>query len=239
MSEYSLHIVHLYPKEMNIYGDTGNTLILKRRLEWRGIDARVSLIGVGDKVPADVDIILGGGGQDAGQDKIQADLQDKADILHKLAQDGVAMMMVCGMYQLFGRSFKTSDDLIIKGIGILPVETAAGPTRFIGNTLYETAFGELVGYENHSGVTVLDDNSLAFGTVIKGAGNNAEDKTEGCRVGNVFGTYSHGPVLSKNPILADELIGLAMQRKYQLDALVPLDDTLEKSAYRFAKQRPR
>lgn len=239
MDNKTLHIVHLYPKEMNIYGDTGNTFILRRRLEWRGIGVRVSLVGIDEDIPEDADIILGGGGQDAGQDKIQGDLHDKADSLHKLANQGVVMLMICGMYQLFGRSFTTADGLIIKGIGILPVETVAGPTRLIGNTLYNTSFGEVVGYENHSGQTRLDDQQLALGTVIKGAGNNNEDKTEGCRVKNVFGTYSHGPVLSKNPHLADLLLLTALQRKYQIESLLPLDDTLEQTAYKFAKQRPR
>ena len=235
----SLHIVHLYPKEMNIYGDTGNTLILRRRLEWRDIDAEVTLVGIGDKIPEDADIILGGGGQDAGQDKVQADLQDKAAVLKKLADDGVVMLMICGMYQLFGRSFTTSDGNIINGIGIFPLETVAGPTRFIGNTLYKTQFGELVGYENHSGLTTLDDTSNTLGTVIKGAGNNGNDKTEGCIVNNVFGLYSHGPLLSKNPGFADELLRRALERKYPGIELDSIDDTEEKAAYETAKQRPR
>lgn len=239
MSEKSLHIVHLYPKEMNIYGDTGNTLVLRRRLEWRNIDAKVTLVGVGDAIPEDVDIILGGGGQDAGQDKIQVDLQEKAPALHKMAEDGVVMLMVCGMYQLFGRSFTTSDGTVIKGIGILPLETTAGPTRFIGNTLYATKFGEIVGYENHSGVTTLDDLSLALSSNITGSGNNGLDGTEGCRLHNVFGTYSHGPVLSKNPEFADTLLKTALDRKYKDVILTPLDDSLEAAAHIFAKRRPR
>lgn len=235
----SIHIVHLYPKEMNIYGDTGNTLVLRRRLEWRDIDAKVSLIGLGDKIPDDADIILGGGGQDAGQDKIQADLQDKADSLHKLANQGVVMLMICGMYQLFGRSFTTNEVNIIKGIGILPLETTAGQTRFIGNTVYRTDYGELVGYENHSGITMLDDPSTALGQVVHGAGNNGEDQTEGCLVNNVFGLYSHGPILVKNPEFADELLGRALERKYPGTKLEPLDDTAELAAYKYAKLRPR
>ncbi|MDB5182878.1 MAG: glutamine amidotransferase [Candidatus Saccharibacteria bacterium] len=240
MSKQNLHIVHLYPKEMNIYGDTGNTLILRRRAEWRDIDVRVSLVGIGDEVPHDADIILGGGGQDAGQDKVQADLQEKADALHKLAFDGTVMLMICGMYQLFGRAFKTGSGNVIKGISILPLETTAGLERFIGNTVYQTEFGETVAYENHSGVTSLDDKSLALGRVVQGAGNNGLDKTEGCRIKNVFGTYSHGPLLSKNPVLADLLLEIALKRKYGESAMLALlDDSLEQEAYKFAKQRPR
>ncbi len=239
MSNKSLHIVHLYPKEMNIYGDTGNTLILRRRLEWRDIEAKVTLVGIGEKIPDDVDIILGGGGQDAGQYKIQADLQEKADDLHKLANEGVVMLMICGMYQLFGRSFTTSEGLIITGIGILPLETTAGPTRYIGNVLYKTAYGDLVGYENHSGVTVLDDVSSALGIVEVGAGNNGQDKTEGCTIKNIFGTYSHGPLLSKNPDFADALLQRALSRKYKDFELTSLDNQIELAARTIAKQRPR
>lgn len=235
----SLHIVQLYPKEMNIYGDTGNRLVLQKRAEWRGITVQLSLVGVDDVVPTDADIILGGGGQDAGQGQIQHDLQSKAAALNQLAQDGVVMLMICGMYQLFGRSFTTHEGEIIAGIGILPLETVGGDVRMIGNTVYDTPFGEVVGYENHSGVTTLDDTSLAFGTVTKGDGNNGQDGTEGCRVNNVFGTYSHGPVLVKNPQFADELLRLALVRKYGELQLQPLDDQLELAAHKTARTRPR
>jgi len=239
MAKKSLHIIHLYPKEMNIYGDTGNVLILRKRLEWRGIEARISLVGVGQKIPADADIVVGGGGQDAGQDKIQDDLQEKAARIHKLVDDGVVMLMVCGMYQLFGRSFTTQEGTVIRGIGVLPLETTGGKERHIGNTRYSTDFGELAGYENHSGITKVDDKSLSLGKPLLGAGNNGFDKTEGCIVKNVFGTYSHGPLLSKNPRFADELLRRALERKYPGAQLTPLDDDLEMKAYEFAVKRPR
>ncbi len=235
----SIHIVHLYPKEMNIYGDTGNTLILRRRAEWRDIDVKVTLVGIGDLVPADADIIVGGGGQDSGQNKIQDDLLLKSKTLHRMADDGVVMFMVCGLYQLFGKSFTLLDGTIIKGISILPLATVAGEVRFIGNTLYDSEFGELVGYENHSGITTLDDPTQALSKVINGAGNNGQDKTEGCIVNNVFGTYSHGPALSKNPHLADELLSRSLNRKYPGTKLKDIDDTLELSAYKIAAKRPR
>ncbi|NCU30178.1 glutamine amidotransferase [Candidatus Saccharibacteria bacterium] len=234
-----LNIVHLYPKEMNIYGDTGNRLILQKRLLWRNIDTSLHLVGIGDSIPADTDIIIGGGGQDAGQDVVQKDLKLKAPVLQSMAQDGVVMLMICGLYQLFGRRFITGQGNEIQGIGLLPLETIAGDTRLIGNTLYQTLWGEVVGYENHSGKTTLDDASMAFGTVLRGAGNNGEDKTEGCVLHNVFGTYSHGPVLSKNPKLADELLLRALARKYSMNNLQPLNDTLEQAAALTAKNRPR
>lgn len=232
-------IVHLYPKEMNIYGDTGNLLVLKRRAEWRGITADVRLVGVNDRVPNDADIVLGGGGQDAGQGAIQYDLQSKAPQLHRLAKSGVVMLMICGMYQLFGRSFITNEGKAIAGIGVLPLETRAGATRMIGNTRYQMPFGEVVGYENHSGITTLDNTANALGNVLLGEGNNTFDGTEGCRVHNVFGTYSHGPVLAKNPNFADELLRLALERKYGKVKLKPLDDTIEHLAHTTASQRPR
>ncbi|MDB5185551.1 MAG: glutamine amidotransferase [Candidatus Saccharibacteria bacterium] len=239
MSKQSIHIVHLYPKEMNIYGDTGNRIILQKRLEWRGIGTKVSFVGIGDAFPEDVDVIIAGGGQDAGQIAIQNDLAEKKDQLNKLAENGVVMLVVCGMYQLFGRHFITSEGEVINGIGFLPLETKASDTRLIGNTVYDTPWGHVVGYENHSGLTTLDDPSLAFGQVIKGDGNNGHDGLEGCVVNNVFGTYSHGPVLSKNPQFADELLKRAMKRKYDDDTLQHLPDTLENQAADIAAKRPR
>ena len=232
-------IVHLYPKEMNIYGDTGNRLTLQKRAEWRGISVTVQLLGIGDRLPDNADIIIGGGGQDAGQGIIQDDLQRKASQLQTLAGDGVVMLMICGMYQLFGRSFTTHQGEVIKGIGVLPLETTGGEVRMIGNTIYDTPYGEIVGYENHSGITVLDADAQPFGTVVQGDGNNGYDGTEGCIVQNVFGTYSHGPVLVKNPQFADELLGRALQRKYGTIMLAPLDDSIELAAHATATSRPR
>jgi hypothetical protein len=224
---------------MNIYGDTGNRLVLLQRMKWHGIDAKVTLVGVGDALPANADIILGGGAQDAAQSAVERDLARKARALRKLADSGVVMLMVCGTYQLFGRRFVTADGLDIKGLGILPIETLASSDRMIGNTIYRTPWGEVVGYENHSGKTTLDDPSLALGTVVKGAGNNGRDKTEGCVYKNIFGTYSHGPILSKNPGLADEIIKRALTRKYGSARLKPLDDATELTAAATAKSRPR
>lgn len=236
----TLVIVHLYPKEMNIYGDTGNVLVLTRRAEWRGVKADVRHIGVGDAIPSDADIIIGGGGQDAGQGAIQQDLQAKAVDIHRLVNQGVVMLMICGMYQLFGRFFKTHEGELIQGIGVLPLETVGGTERLIGNTHYEMPFGEVIGYENHSGLTKLDREQDALGSTLLGAGNNSTDKFEGCRTHNVFGTYSHGPVLAKNPNFADELLKLALQRKYGPSfTLKELDDTLEWQAHKTAKTRPR
>lgn len=234
-----IEIVHLYAKEMNIYGDTGNRLVLQKRLEWRNIVARVTAVGVGDKMPMGADIIIAGGGQDAVQSSIQGDLVRKAGQLRAMADDGVVMLLVCGSYQLFGRRFITHTGEEIKGIDILPLETTAGPDRLIGNLAFETAWGEVVGYENHSGLTVLDKGAQPLGKVKKGAGNNGKDKTEGCLHKNIFGTYSHGPVLSKNPRLADELLRRALDRRFTNYDFPPLDDHLEHQAAKLARKRPR
>lgn len=234
-----IHLVHLYPREMNIYGDTGNLLVLQKRMQWRGIEVKTSFVGVGGKIPEDVDIILGGGGQDAGQLKVEADLQAKAADLKNFAEKGVVMLMVCGMYQMFCRQFITNESKTIKGIGIFAGETKAGSKRVIGNFYIKTQFGELIGYENHSGKTYLDNSSQALGRVVRGGGNNSQDKLEGAVYKNVFGTYMHGPILAKNPNFADELIARAIKSKELNLDLMPLDDQLELTSKKIAKKRPR
>lgn len=231
-------IAHLYQKEMNIYGDTGNRLILEKRLQWRGYRTRSLIIGIGDSIPSEVDIIVGGGGQDAGQSKIESDLLKKADKLRSMARDGVVMLMVCGLYQLFGESFTTSEGVVIRGIGVMPHKTIAGHRRLIGNIVVESPFGDIVGYENHSGRTFIDNGAEPLGVVKKGAGNNGKDGFEGCITNNIFGTYMHGPILSKNPLFADELLLRALRRR-GVDEIIPLDDSFELHAASVAMLRPR
>lgn len=139
------------------------------------------------------------------------------------------------MYQLLGDAFITSADVTIKGAGVLPMFTKAGDKRFIGNAIVETPHGKLVGYENHSGRTFLENDCPPLGKIIKGAGNNGTDKTEGARLHNVFGSYLHGPILSKNPHFADELLKLALG----VNTLELLDDDLELKAHNHAVKRPR
>lgn len=235
-----LHIVQLYPKEMNIYGDMGNKLVLERRLQWREIPYQVSYVGIGEPLPNDAAIVLGGGGQDAGQMLVEQDLQKKAAILKQMSADGVVMLMVCGMYQLLGHSFVTSDGSQIKGIGLLDVVTVAGDKRLIGNITIDSVWGELVGYENHSGKTKLRGGTKLLGTVKKGAGNNGDDGSEGARMLNTFGTYMHGPLLSKNPVFADALIMAALDAKGMSEVdIMPIDDEMEETAAKIATTRPR
>jgi len=233
-----IKIVHLYPAEMNIYGDHGNRLCLQRRLEWRGIQCTVIEIGIGDHIPSDGDIIIGGGGQDASQIFVETDLHRKADMLSRLKEKSVPMLMVCGMYQLFGKEFITSEDKLIKGIGLLPVSTRAGSRRLIGNVIVEYKGSRVVGYENHSGMTYLEKNATPFARIISGEGNNGNDETEGCIDAKIFGTYMHGPLLPKNPIIADELLKLALINR-GITEMDQLDDTLEHIAAQKAMSRPR
>lgn len=234
-----LRIVHLYKKEMNIYGDSGNVEVLEYRLKQRGIEYKTNVVNVGDELPKDADIIIGGGGQDSGQLLIQEDLKNKKEQLSLMAKDGVVMLMVCGMYQLFGDKFITSTNQEIEGIDILPITTKAGNKRLIGNIVVKNSYSTMVGYENHSGLTFLKDGATPLAEVVLGAGNNGKDKTEGCILKNVFGTYMHGPVLSKNTQLAEELIKRAIKRNYPNYILEKLDDSLELQAKEKAITRPR
>lgn len=240
MNDKTITLLQLYPRDMNIYGDWGNTLVLKRRLEWHGYRVNLLEYNPGDEFPEQVDLIVGGGGQDSGQTKIGANLLAIAPKLHALADDDVPMLMICGLYQQFGHFFKTKDGTIIKGIGLLDVETVGGDERMIGNIVTTNEeFGLIVGYENHSGLTTLGDGATPLGTVIRGAGNNNRDETEGARYRNVIGTYLHGSLLPKNPAIADWLIERAVTRKYGEFTPTVIDDRFAELARDVAQRRPR
>lgn len=225
---------------MNIYGDWGNTLVLKRRLEWHGYTVNLTEYNPGDAFPTDVDLIVGGGGQDSGQDVIQTDLLAIGPQLRSLADKDVPMLMICGLFQLFGKFFKTQDGHVIQGIGLLDLETHAGPERLTGNIITESKeFGEIIGYENHSGQTFLGKNVTPLGKVVKGAGNNGQDDTEGARYRNIIATYMHGSLLPKNPAIADFLIEKAVTRKYGEFIPTVIDDRFAELARAVATKRPR
>ncbi|HEU5266941.1 MAG TPA: glutamine amidotransferase, partial [Jatrophihabitans sp.] len=133
-----LVLAHLYPREMNIYGDTGNVLVLRKRLQWRGLPVRVVPVSVGDPLPKDVDILLGGGGQDAAQGEIGADFVARGSQLRAMADDGVVMLTICGSYQLLGHEFVTQEGRRIEGVGVLDVVTRGQPLRLIGNNVVDT-----------------------------------------------------------------------------------------------------
>lgn len=239
MTERSLRIAHLYPNQMNIYGDRGNMLSLHKRLEWRGLGTEVTTISPGAEFdPMAHDIIFGGGGQDVGQVVVSEDLTARRDDLRSAAEAGVVMLAICGTYQLFGHRFVTADGDSLAGIGLFDMETDAGDGRLIGNVVIDSDFGRLVGFENHGGRTHLASGQPALGQVVQGHGNNGESSDEGAIRHNVFGTYLHGPVLPKNPRLTDELLGRALARRYGTDDLESLDDRVEQGAAATAAGRP-
>lgn len=235
-----LVIVSLYPRDMNIYGDRGNLLALTRRAAAHGFAPRVVELNIGDEMPEQVDIVIGGGGQDSGQGRVSVDLVARADEIRALADGGTPMLLICGLYQLFGHRFVTVSGNELPGIGVLDVETRGGDTRMIGNVVVDSAeFGEIIGYENHSGNTVLGPGSAPLGRVVQGAGNNPSDGVEGARTGNVLGTYLHGALLPKNPAISDFLIGTAAERRYgSFEPRAGHDQTAER-ARASAKRRPR
>jgi CobQ-like glutamine amidotransferase family enzyme len=226
-----IHVVHLYPREMSIYGDLGNTRAIAARIRRHGYVPVVHQHHPGGEFPEQAHLILGGGGQDSGQLRVEDDLERIADRLRSMANGGTPMLMICGMYQLFGNAFITVEGKRLPGLGILDVTTQGNAKRMIGPVVLSTDFGDVVGYENHSGSTTLGDGQAPFGTVRAGQGNNGTDRTEGARTGNVIGSYLHGPILPANPALADALIGYAAQlatgRPFEP---VPQDDGLADEA---------
>ena len=240
MNQKVINLLQLYPRDMNIYGDWGNTLTLKRRLEWHGYGVNLLEYNPGDEFPSDVDLIVGGGGQDSGQSRIGKDLMRIGPTLKALADDNVPMLMICGLYQQFGHYFRTRGGETIPGIGLLDIETIGGDERMIGNIVTSSdEFGLIVGYENHSGLTTLGPDAEPLGTVIRGAGNNGKDETEGARYRNVIGTYLHGSLLPKNPKIADWLIEQAVTRKFGDFTPTVIEDRFAEQARDIAQRRPR
>lgn len=235
----SITILHLYPRELNIYGDRGNILTLVKRLKWRGFAARVVESGIGDKADiAGADIIFGGGGQDRGQLAVGQDIQRHGEAIRKAAEGGTPILTVCGSYQLFGRGFTTLEGDQIPGIGLFKARTVGSTKRMIGNVIVDSPLGRLVGFENHSGRTVLEEGQEPLGQVVQGYGNDGRSGQEGCVHNNTYGTYLHGPVLPKNPALADALILEALKRKFGVTKLEPLNDNLEQLAAKDSAARP-
>ena len=232
-----LKICHLYPDVLNLYGDGGNIQCMQKRLLWRGIGAEVTRLGLGSPASlAGYDLVFIGGGQDFEQQVLLEDLhRGRADEIRAAANDGVVFLTICGGYQMMGRYYETFDGKRCDFIGLLDLCTIGAQKRMIGNYKFrctESAGGSVVvGFENHSGRTLLGPGLEPLGTVLSGFGNNGEDKTEGAHWKNVFGTYSHGPMLPKNPEFCDLLLLTALRRKYGSAALEPLDDVAEKAAH--------
>ncbi len=234
-SELKITVGHLYPKQLNLYGDMGNIITLKKRCEWRGIDFEYTEINPGDKIPS-CDLYFIGGGQDKEQTEVAKYLYEQKDYLTEKRDNGAVFLGICGGYQLFGHYYQPFEGEKLLGISLLDAYTVAGKKRFIGNVTARTAFLNpvtLVGFENHSGLTYLQGDTIPLAILTVGNGNNGQDNTEGARFKNVFGTYLHGSLLPKNPHLADYLITLALEARYKdTIELTPLDDKLEYIAHR-------
>lgn len=228
-----IKIAHLYPDMLNLYGDRGNIIALTERMKARQIEVHTDAITMGKSFNADdYDILFIGGGQDFEQDVLLDDLKKGKDTeINKAIHNGTVMLAICGGYQMLGKYYKTYDGKMLEYMGALDFYTEGKEERMIGNYAYKTKEGiEVVGFENHSGRTYLGKGVEPLGKMIKGFGNNGEDGTEGVRFKNTFGTYSHGPVLPKNPDFADLLISKAIENKYGKSDLAPLDDSLEAKA---------
>jgi hypothetical protein len=237
-----IRVGHLYPEYLNIYADRGNIAVLDVRARARGHELDVAAIGFGDPVPADVDLFYIGGGQDREQELVAPDLAAKGDSLRDAAAGGAAFLAVCGGYQLLGRHYRDRSGSELPGIGLLPLFTVAGERRMIGDVLLDCAWaGEtLAGFENHAGRTVLDEGAEPLGRVISGFGNDGVSGLEGCRAGRVVGTYLHGPLLPRNPWLADRLLEEAIAHGTgDAVTLGPLPDELEHAAHAVSASRAR
>ncbi len=252
---------------MDTYGDRGNIIAIEKRCIWRNIETTLTKISIGDKLNAgDFDIFFFGGGQDKAQIIVGKDLKTKKSALIKSIENDAVLLSICGGYQLLQEYFKTTDGTTINGIGLFDAHTIGSNVRMIQNLLieidlslqseieknYQTiqpalpagrpsnhSTNYLVGFENHSGKTYLGQSVKSLGTVIVGAGNNGEDKTEGAIYKNAFGCYLHGSLLPKNPHFADYLISRALARRYGIVKLKPLDDSIEWQAHKAAIARTR
>lgn len=232
-----LTLGHLYPDQLNIYGDRGNIITLRQRCAWRGITLRVVALGLGDVLAPDAyDLLFIGGGQDKEQSEVAHDLREtKSSGLWAAVEDDMPVLAVCGGYQLLARSYRPAEGPSLQGIGIFDAETihrGKRVPRCIGNIAIRWAESTIVGFENHGGRTYLGAGAAPLGKVLVGHGNNSEDHGEGAIYRHAYGTYIHGSLLPKNPHLADHLLMLALERRYGPAAtLPPLDDTLEWHAH--------
>lgn len=215
---FTLTLGHLYPDQLNLYGDRGNILTLRRRCELRGIEMRVVGLGIGDALaPDEYDMLFIGGGQDKEQAPVAQDLYEMKGIgLWAAIEDDMPVLAVCGGYQLLAHYYRPAHGPDMRGLGVFDAWTIhKGPQapRCIGNIAINWNGKTLVGFENHGGRTYLGT-ARPLGKVLKGYGNNSEDHTEGAVYRNAYGTYLHGSLLPKNPHFADHLITIALQRKY-------------------------
>ena len=236
-----LKICHLYPDILNLYGDRGNIITLQKRCEWRGISCEVVQLNAGmDANFEDFDLFFIGGGQDFDQYALMDDFgigkpDSKATRLCEAIENNKVVLAICGGYQLLGEYYIGTQGQRSEFLGVLPLYTEAGQGRLIGNMAFQAESlpqkPMVVGFENHVGRTYLRESAQPFGVIKAGFGNNGQDKTEGIIYKNVLGTYSHGPLLPKNPLIADELLTRALSLRYDTLKLSTIDDCLEARAH--------
>ena len=242
-----VRVGHLYPEYLNIYADRGNIAVFERRAAARGHELRVEAVSVGTPLaPGSHDLLYVGGGQDREQAMIAPDLAGHGDALREAVAGGAALLAVCGGYQLLGRGYRGRDGSWLAGAALFPHETHASETRMIGDVLLESSLAEepgrtIAGFENHAGRTVLDSGAEPLGRVVSGYGNDGTSGYEGSRVGRALGTYLHGPLLPRNPWLADLLLSWALAHATgdEPEPLEPLADELEREAHAVAAARAR
>lgn len=232
-------IGHLYPDLLNLYGDRGNIQCLMKRCQWRGIEAETIAFEINDTIDfSKLDIVLLGGGSDREQMLVCSKLREiRQDFKEYVEQDGV-VIAICGGYQLLGNYYDT-DQGKIEGLELADMYTEQGEGRLISNIVLQSDLFDMpiVGFENHGGRTYINNNK-PLGKVLYGSGNDGKSGYEGIVYKNVIGTYLHGPLLPKNPQLADWLIQHALERKYgKKVTLEPLDDSQEKEANAYVYHR--
>ena len=240
-----LRVCSLYPELMNIYADRGNIAVLRARCEWRGLGFELTGASVGAAVDPDAhDLFYMGGGQDRDQALVARDMvETKRDALHAAAGRGAVVLAVCGGYQLLGSGYEMGDETL-PGVGLVDVHTVREPgPRLIGNCAIEADLGAgprvIAGFENHGGRTYLGSGERPLGRVLRGHGNNGNDSYEGVHRGNVIGTYLHGPLLPRNPWVADWLLARALAHAdgaAEPPALEPLEDASWKPSPRHSQR---
>jgi CobQ-like glutamine amidotransferase family enzyme len=230
-----VRVLHLYDRYLNIYADRGNMQVLTTRAAWRGIELTVSGLEPGETfTPGEFDLLYVGGGQDRDQQMIAERMsQDLGPAIKAAVEEGTALLAVCGGYQLLGSHYLDTTGVHQPGVGLFDLSTTAGDTRLIGNVAIEAelpAIGAraattatIAGFENHAGRTELGSTARAFGKVLHGNGNDGSSGLEGCRLHHAIGTYLHGPLLPRNPELADLLLAAALAHAHGLDAATLVD----------------
>jgi lipid II isoglutaminyl synthase (glutamine-hydrolysing) len=234
----TIRVGHFYPEYLNIYADRGNIAVFQHRAARRGFELSVEPVSVGDELRAgEHDLLYIGGGQDREQELIAPDLTARGEAIRDAVAEGAALLAVCGGYQLLGRFYRERSGVELPGAGLFPLHTVAGERRMIGDCLIECelepgARRTLAGFENHAGITRLDEDAEPLGRVVAGFGNDGESGFEGVRLAAAVGTYLHGPLLPRNPWLADWLLARALEHRLgETVDLAPLDDELEHEAH--------